>query len=225
MRCTEEQVLYEQSDCKRLPVKQDKGVEGSIPCPTTGHHSLYRKQERRKRVLGWRRTHKDPLCRRVGADPVLGDCQPRTEQRRHFPGAAAPLPGRYHPLQIRTREPRHAEHTSSPLGNARGAIASRSVICGPSPPPVSAAERPMLIGIDDLLILKRLGMRAAKTCRSWLHLFSSRSPGRPGVSFTLTPGMPCSFVSLLTHRLAHLWRAPQPRHHRLPVLRERREQW
>ena len=36
-------------------------VEGSVPDPAAGLHSLNREQERRKRVLGWRRTHKDPF--------------------------------------------------------------------------------------------------------------------------------------------------------------------
>ncbi len=36
-------------------------VEGSIPDPAAAFHTLYREQERRKRVLGWRRTHKDPF--------------------------------------------------------------------------------------------------------------------------------------------------------------------
>jgi hypothetical protein len=36
-------------------------VEGSVPDPTAGFETLYREQERRKRVLGWRRTHKDPF--------------------------------------------------------------------------------------------------------------------------------------------------------------------
>jgi hypothetical protein len=36
-------------------------VEGSPPDPAPAFHTLYRKQERRKRILGWRRTHKDPF--------------------------------------------------------------------------------------------------------------------------------------------------------------------
>ncbi len=36
-------------------------VEESAPDPAAGLHTLYREQERRKRVLGWRRTHKDPF--------------------------------------------------------------------------------------------------------------------------------------------------------------------
>jgi hypothetical protein len=36
-------------------------VEESVPDPTAGFETLYREQERRKRVQGWRRTHKDPF--------------------------------------------------------------------------------------------------------------------------------------------------------------------
>ena len=36
-------------------------IERSVPDPVAGLHSLYREQERRKRILGWRRTHKDPF--------------------------------------------------------------------------------------------------------------------------------------------------------------------
>ncbi|SRR5579875_701477 len=35
--------------------------ERSIPDQVAGLQILYREQERRKRVLGWRRTHKDPF--------------------------------------------------------------------------------------------------------------------------------------------------------------------
>jgi hypothetical protein len=36
-------------------------VEGSIPDPAIELHTLYQEQEWRKRVLGWRRTHKNPF--------------------------------------------------------------------------------------------------------------------------------------------------------------------
>jgi hypothetical protein len=36
-------------------------VERSIPDPVAGLQILYREQERRKRVLGWRRAHKEPF--------------------------------------------------------------------------------------------------------------------------------------------------------------------
>jgi hypothetical protein len=92
----------ERSDGRRLPFKQDKGVEGSIPGPATQFHSLYRKQEQRKCVLGLRRTHKDPFAgewvpitswllansERSSGD-IFGELQPRS-------------PGRYQPVQIRT---------------------------------------------------------------------------------------------------------------------------
>ena len=45
----------EQCTAGKLPDK------GSFPNPAAGLESLYREQERRKRVLGWRRTHKDPF--------------------------------------------------------------------------------------------------------------------------------------------------------------------
>jgi hypothetical protein len=35
--------------------------ERNAPAPPAGLETLYREQERRKRVLGWRRTHKDPF--------------------------------------------------------------------------------------------------------------------------------------------------------------------
>ena len=37
-------------------------VEESIPDPTAGLETWYREQERRKRLLSWRRTHKDPFA-------------------------------------------------------------------------------------------------------------------------------------------------------------------
>src|SRR6266567_4317755 len=36
-------------------------VSKNVPNPKAGFNTLYREQERRKRVLGWRRTHKDPF--------------------------------------------------------------------------------------------------------------------------------------------------------------------
>jgi hypothetical protein len=37
-------------------------AERNVPDPGAMFHTLYREQERRKRVLGWRRTHKDPFA-------------------------------------------------------------------------------------------------------------------------------------------------------------------
>ena len=92
-------------------------VEGSIPDPAAGLQTLYREQERRKRVLGWRRTHKDPfegeweqILSWLVANPERSSGDIFRELQRRSPG-------RYQPLQIRTREPRHAENTSLPAGN------------------------------------------------------------------------------------------------------------
>ena len=74
----------------------------SVPDPAAVFHTLYREQERRKRVPGWRRTHKDPfegeweqILSWLVANPErsIGDIF-RELQRRS--------PGRYQPLQIRT---------------------------------------------------------------------------------------------------------------------------
>jgi hypothetical protein len=73
-----------------------------VPDPTAGLQTLYREQERRKRVLGWRRTHKDPfegeweqILSWLVVNPELSSGDIFRELQRRSPG-------RYHPLQIRT---------------------------------------------------------------------------------------------------------------------------
>jgi hypothetical protein len=99
--------------------------ERSVPDPTAGPQTLYREQERRKPVLGWR-THKDPfegeweqIISWLVANPEWssGDISRELQCRS---------PGRYHPLQVRTREPRDAENRSAPPGNVGGAMARGS---------------------------------------------------------------------------------------------------
>jgi hypothetical protein len=77
-------------------------VEGSVPNPTAGLETLYREQERRRRVLGWRRTHKDPfegeweqIFSWLMANPERSSGDIFRELQRRSPG-------RYQPLQIRT---------------------------------------------------------------------------------------------------------------------------
>src|SRR5712691_3868319 len=86
-------------------------------------HTLYRGQERRKRVLGWRRTHKDPFEGSV-TDHLLVACQSRTEQRRHFPRITTPFPRTLSALAYPYPPARDAENTSPPAGNLGGAMAS-----------------------------------------------------------------------------------------------------
>jgi hypothetical protein len=77
-------------------------LEGRVPGPVAGLETLYREQERRKRVLGWWRTHKDPFAGEweqivswLVANPERSSGGIFRELQRRFPG-------RYQPLQIRT---------------------------------------------------------------------------------------------------------------------------
>ncbi len=118
--------------------------EGSVPGPAPAFHGLYREQERRKRVLGWRRTHKDPFEGEweqimswlvANSERSSGDIF-RELQRRS--------PGRYHLLQIRTLQ-RGMRKIRTHLLETREEQWQTEVIYGPSPPPVSAAARPTRI--------------------------------------------------------------------------------
>ena len=109
--------LVEQCTVGKLP------EERKAPVLPAGLETLNREQERRKRVLGWRRTHKDPfegeweqILSWLVANPERssGDIF-REVQRR--------APGRYQPLQIRTREPRDAQDPGPSAGNQGGAVA------------------------------------------------------------------------------------------------------
>src|SRR6266446_1789480 len=77
-------------------------VEGSVPDPEAGLETLYREQERRKRVLGWRRTHKDPF--EGEWEQILSWLQDNPERSSGdiFRELQCCSPGRYQPLQIRT---------------------------------------------------------------------------------------------------------------------------
>jgi hypothetical protein len=77
-------------------------AERNPTAPSAGLEAMCREQERRKRVLGWRRTHKGPFAGEwehilswvvVNPERSSGDIF-RELQRRS--------PGRYRPLQIRT---------------------------------------------------------------------------------------------------------------------------
>jgi hypothetical protein len=77
-------------------------VEESVPTPTTGLETLYREQERRKRVLGWRRTHKDPF--EGEWEQILSwlVANPERSSGDIFRELQCRSPGRHLPLQIRT---------------------------------------------------------------------------------------------------------------------------
>jgi hypothetical protein len=115
-------------------------AERSAPAPNAGLEALCREQERRKRVLGWRRTHKDPfegeweqITSWVLANPERSSGDIFRELQRRSPGP-------YQPLQIRTHDHRHAENTSLPGSQTFEEQWQEEVIRGPSPLPVSSAE-------------------------------------------------------------------------------------
>jgi hypothetical protein len=77
-------------------------AERSIPDPTARYEILYREQERRKRVLGWRRTHKDPFTGEWKQIFSWLQANPERSSGDIFREWQRCSPGRYQPLQIRT---------------------------------------------------------------------------------------------------------------------------
>ena len=91
-------------------------VEGSVPDPPAGLPALYQEQEKRKRVLGWRRTHKNPF---KGAWERITSwlmANPEREPRGHFPGATASLPRTLSAL-ANPHAPARDEKNTSPPGS------------------------------------------------------------------------------------------------------------
>jgi hypothetical protein len=114
--------------------------EGNAPNPTAGLEALYREQERRKRVLGWRRTHKDPfegeweqILSWLVANPERSSGDIFRELQRRSPG-------RYQPLQIRTLQRGMRKIRTSLLETAEEQW-QEEVIHGRSSPPISPAAR------------------------------------------------------------------------------------
>jgi hypothetical protein len=116
-------------------------AERSVPDPAVGLYALYREQERRKRVLGWRRTHKDPfegeweqILSWLVANPERSSGDIFRELQRRSPG-------RYHPLQIRTLQRGMRKIRASLLETVEEQWQAE-VIHGRSPQPVSSAANP-----------------------------------------------------------------------------------
>jgi hypothetical protein len=76
--------------------------EGSVPDTAAGLETLYHEQERRKRVLGWRRTHKDPFAGEWEQILSWLLANPERSSGDIFRELQCRSPGRYQPLQIRT---------------------------------------------------------------------------------------------------------------------------
>jgi hypothetical protein len=116
-------------------------VEESAHNSTAGLETLYREQERRKRVLGWRRTFKDPF--EGEWDQIFSwlMANPERSSGDIFRGLQRRSPGSYQPLQIRTLQ-RGMRKIRAYLLDTREEQWQSEVIRGPSPPPISAVTRP-----------------------------------------------------------------------------------
>lgn len=77
-------------------------VEGSTPHSSAGLAALYQGQEKRKRVLGWRRTHRDPFKGEWEQITSWLMANPERSSGDIFRELQRRSPGRYQPLQIRT---------------------------------------------------------------------------------------------------------------------------
>jgi hypothetical protein len=115
-------------------------VEESVPAPTTGLETLSREQERRKRVLGWRRTHKDPfegeweqIFSWLVANPERSSGDIFRELQRRSPG-------RYQPLQIRTLQRGMRKIRASLLETFQEQWQDE-VISGPAPTSIVPVDR------------------------------------------------------------------------------------
>jgi hypothetical protein len=115
-------------------------VEGSVPDPTAGLLTLYREQERRKRVLGWRRTHKVPFAGEWEQIISWLMANPERSSGDIFRELQCPSPGRYQPLQIRTLQ-RGMRKIRAHLLQTFEEQWQAVVILGPSPAPSSPAKR------------------------------------------------------------------------------------
>ena len=125
------------NDCtaRKLP------AERSISDPAAGLYILYREQERRKRVLGWRHTQKDSFegeWEQIISWLIAGPERSSGDLFREL--QRLPL-GRYHPLQIRTHEPGIRKNSRSPGSQPFEEQWHEEVIHGPSPTSVLQVER------------------------------------------------------------------------------------
>jgi hypothetical protein len=101
-------------------------AEGRSPDLEPGIQTLYQEQERRKRVLGWQHTHKDPFAGEWEQIFSWLQANPEREPRRHFPGARATLPWTLSAVANPHFAARHVQDPSLPVGNRGGRMARGS---------------------------------------------------------------------------------------------------
>jgi hypothetical protein len=120
----------------------------NVPDPTAGLETLYREQERRKRVLGWRRTHKDPFEGEWEQIFSWMVANPERSSGDIFRELQRRSPGRYQPLQIRTLQ-RGMRKIRAYLLETLEDKRPAEVIHGPSPSPVSAEVHQHILTIAN----------------------------------------------------------------------------
>jgi hypothetical protein len=116
-------------------------VEGNVPDPPDGLPALYQEQEKRKRVLGWRRTHKDPFKGEWERIISWLMANPERSSGNIFRELQRRSPGRSQPLQIRTLQ-RGMRNIRTHLLQTLEEHWQEEVIRGPLPSPVSAEGPP-----------------------------------------------------------------------------------
>jgi hypothetical protein len=124
--------VFSVDDCSVATLPEVRNVAD----PTAGLETLYREQERRKRVLGWRRTHKDPFEGEWEQIFSWLVANPERSSGDIFRELQHRSPGRYQLLQIRTLQ-RGMRKIRASLLEARKEQWQEEVIRGPSPSPVS----------------------------------------------------------------------------------------
>ncbi len=107
-------------------------AERNPTAPSAGLEALCREQERRKRVLGWRRTHKDPFAGEWEHILSWLVANPERSSGDIFRELQRRSPGRYQPLQIRTLQ-RGMRKIRAYLLETREEQWQEEVIRGPTP--------------------------------------------------------------------------------------------
>ena len=132
--------VFSVDDCTAGPLQ----ASGSAPDSAAVWHTLSREQERRKRVLGWRHTHKDPFAGEWEQIMSWVIANPERSSGDIFRELQRRSPGRYHPLQIRTLQ-RGMRKIRAYLLETVEEQWQAEVIHGQLPPQVSPAENPARI--------------------------------------------------------------------------------
>jgi hypothetical protein len=114
-------------------------AERMAPDPAGVMHTLSREQARRRRVLGWRRTHKDPFEGEWEQITSWVLATPERSSGDIFRELQRLSPGRYHPLQIRTLQSGMRKIRAYLLATLEEQW-QEEVIHGPSPVPILPAE-------------------------------------------------------------------------------------